>query len=183
MAGKELAVVAEDEAPRQGGGQADYLGIHKVAQAYEGCRKGRDETHVVEDVEKGHAGATTEEPKREKETDDAAVTCQTFVADEPPTAAYPADGQKHLHRVGQVVRGLVEEAMAQARAYEHAYEAIDEHQVELVLRHTLKTEKAAHVEITQQERRYPTEGIPTDGIAKEEKGRGIGRPVDEEEGE
>ena len=100
----------EHEAPWQRGLVAEYLAVHQVAEAYEGTHQGYGHHETVKRPERtALRGEYREEYHGEHHAHHAAVAGQ---------AAFPC--VKYLNRVLRIIVPLVEEHMAQARAYHGA---------------------------------------------------------------
>ena len=109
---------------------------------------------------------------------------QSLVAREAPRAVgQEAYGQHHLHHVlaaGEEVARLVEQAVAQARAYEYADEAVDEERVKQFGLDFLLLVQPLHYEECRQQPQQPAQRVPAQAEASEVEGHEVGVPVDVE---
>ena len=105
----------ESEAPWQGGLVAVDLVIEQIANTDQGCDGGHGDAQSVEHKEGGQFVALGIEQDGEEDAQGAAVTGQ---------AALP--GLEDLEGMRQVVRGVIEQAMAQTGADQRADKTIEE---------------------------------------------------------
>ena len=174
----------EDEAPGEIGGVADDFGVHQVAEADEAGHGGHGDGDIVHDRPGTHLGLPAVEGHGDDESDGSAVGGEAFVAGVLPGAVgHVVEGDEHFEEmgaVGQVVAGLIEEAVAESGADEHADEAVEEEGLELLVFYFLQTVEALDDEVGGEEAEAPEQAVPADAEGADGEGFDGGLPVDEE---
>ena len=156
----------EDERPWHVGGLAYNLRVHKVAKTYEAGRSRRGYGYVVEYSPDVYLSAAYVEPEGYYQSDGAAVACQSLIAGELPRAVgHEVYWQYHLHHVPaarqEIVR-LIEQTVAQARAYQYADEAVDEERIEQLRLYLLLGIQPFYYEICRQQTEQPAQRVPAE---------------------
>ena len=173
----------EDEAPREVGGVANDFGVHQISEADEAGHGGHGDGDIVHDCPGTDFSLAAIESHSDDESDGSAVGGETFVASILPGAiGHVVEGDEHFEEmgaVGQVVAGLIEEAMAESGANEHADEAVEEEGLELLVFYFLQTVEALDDEVGGEEAEAPEQAVPADAEGADGEGFDGGLPVNE----
>ena len=159
----------ELEGPGHGGDVADDLRVHQVPQSDEAGGGAGGYGDVVEHLPQRHLLALHIEQQGQYQSQGAAVAGQSLVAGELPLPCVGVGevyGQQHLYEAahgGEVVLGLVEDAVPQSGTDEDAEEAVDEQGIELLVRNLLILEQFPNYDVGQCQSDEPAQRVPAEG--------------------
>ena len=176
MLGHRLAVLLEDEAPRQGGLGAVNLAVEQVAHADECPAEGHDDDQPVEEPPGVHAVLLPIEPHGDEDGDGGAMAgqalkaCETAVLERPEYLG-PVLGSEEIVEI-------IEQAMSQTGTYEHRQEHIDHHAVEVVAIDLLVLEYPREDEVAQHKSAEESQRIPPQPETPDVEQHGIDIPMD-----
>ena len=143
------------EAPGHGGDIADDFRVHQVAQTDEAGGDACGNGNVVEHLPDGHLIAAHIKPQGEHQAQRAAMRSQALIArhlEVPVVVACELYGQQHLNEAthrGEIILGLVEDAVSQSCTHKDADKTVEEQRVELPVLYFLVFIQPAHCEVSQ----------------------------------
>ena len=173
--GDGFAASFEDKAPGKVGGAAIDFAVEEVAQADEGTAEGHDDDQAVENPPDVHLIATPVEPESQQDAKGGAVAGKTLESRELAVL----EGPENLDPVfrGEVLVGVVEEAVAEAGTNEGGEEHVDDQALEIVGIHPFVLEHAPHDVVAQCESEEEAQRIVAEAEGPDVKHHRIHVPV------